>query len=213
MSARLFSFALTGLLGLTAAAVAQTTPPAAPAAAPATTPTQIRGTVAKFSDHTLAVKTREGAKVDITLKDPVTVRTVKKVKLSSIATGTYLGIATRGDAAGKPEAIEVLVFPEAMRGASEGHFPWGLEKDSMMTNAAVTGVATQKSGRDLTLTYKGTPITIHVPPKAPVVTFAPAQPSDLKPGRRVFAVAQKGADGTLTAAGVTVGTHGVNPPM
>ena len=211
MSARLFSFALTGLLGLTAAAVAQTTPPAAPAAAPPRV--EVRGSVAKFSPHTLTGTTREGTKADITLKDPVTVRTVKKVSLSSIANGAYLGIATRGDATGKPQAIEVLVFPETMRGASEGHFPWGLEKDSMMTNAAVTGVATQKSGRDLTLTYKGTPITIHVPPKTPVVTFAPAQPSDLKPGRRVFAVAQKAADGTLTAAGVTVGTHGVNPPM
>ena len=210
MSGRTLTLALAGVLSLAVAAVAQTTPPAAP---PATTPAQIRGTVARFSDHTLTVTTREGAKVDITMKDPVTVRTVRKVKLSSIATGAYLGIATRGDAAGKPQAIEVLVFPEAMRGASEGHFPWGLEKDSMMTNAAVTGVATQKSGRDLTLTYKGTPITIHVPPKAPVVTFAPAQPADLKPGRRIFTVAQKSADGTLTAAAVTVGTHGVNPPM
>jgi hypothetical protein len=63
------------------------------------------------------------------------------------------------------------------------------------------------------LTYKGSKITIHVPPKAPVVTFAPATAADLKLGRKVFVIARKDAEGHLSAASVTVATHGVNPPM
>jgi hypothetical protein len=57
------------------------------------------------------------------LNDPLTVSTVKKVDLADIKPNTYVGIATRGGANGEMTAIEVLVFPEAMRGAGEGHYP------------------------------------------------------------------------------------------
>jgi hypothetical protein len=83
----------------------------------------------------------------------------------------------------------------------------------MMTNAPVTGVASQKSGRDLTLTYKDGSVVIHVPTSAPVVTFVPATAADLKAGRKVFLAARQGADGSWSTGAVTVGTHGVNPPM
>jgi len=167
----------------------------------------------KLADHTLTVATREGPRVNVTLTDPLTVVTVKNVPLSSISNGTYVGIASRDDAKGTPQALEVLVFPETMRGAGEGHYGWDLAPGSMMTNAAVSGVAKKPAGRDLTLTYKDGSTTVHVPPKAPVVTFAPAARSDLKPGRKVFIIARKDASGNLAAGRLTVATHGVNPPM
>lgn len=74
-------------------------------------------------------------------------------------------------------------------------------------------------GRELTVGYKdkasGTDKTntIYVPPTTPIVTFAPATPADLKVGAKIFCIATKGADGKLSAARVTVGTHGVVPPM
>ena len=83
----------------------------------------------------------------------------------------------------------------------------------MMTNATVSAVVTAKSGRDLTLTYKDGTQQITVPPNVPIVTFAPAARTDLKPGAHVMFGAAKNADGKLTASSVTVGTHGVNPPM
>ena len=71
--------------------------------------------------------------------------TVKKFELADIKPGTYVGIATRTGANGELQAIEVLVFPEAMRGAGEGHYAWDLEPGSMMTNGTVTG----DGGRDI----------------------------------------------------------------
>ena len=41
-----------------------------------------------------------------------------------IVAGSTIGTATRNGPDGKPRAIEVLVFPEAMRGAGEGHYAW-----------------------------------------------------------------------------------------
>jgi hypothetical protein len=212
-------------------AFAQTTPmapaaapPAAPATmaaptAPAAPPTRIRGTIAGAAGSVLTVNGRDGQKVAITLKDPVTVVTVTKVKLADIAPNSYIGTATRTDKDGKLIALEVLVFPEAMRGAGEGFYPWDLQPGSMMTNGTVKGTVKATKGQELTVSYKdkasGTDKTntVLVPTSAPIVTFAPATAADLKVGAKVFLAAVKGADGTLTAARVTVGTHGVAPPM
>jgi len=176
-------------------------------------PTRIRGTITALNGQTLTVQTREGTKVDITLNDPLTVRTVKPVPLESVKEGTYVGIASRAGADGKAQAIEVLVFPDAMRGAGEGHYAWDLEPGSMMTNANVSAVVKANAGNTLTLTYKDGTTQIEVPPNAPIVTFAPAERSDLKPGERVMFGAAKAPDGTLKTSSVTVSTNGVAPPM
>jgi hypothetical protein len=164
-------------------------------------------------DQTLTVETRDGSTVDILLNDPLTVRTVRSLTLADLKQGTYVGIASRTEADGKAQALEVLVFPDAMRGAGEGHYGWDLQPGSMMTNANVTAVVEGKAGNDLTLSYKNGTQQITVPPNAPIVTFAPATRSDLQPGAGVMFSATKGDDGKLHAASVTVGTHGVNPPM
>ena len=134
----------------TLTARAQTTPPPPPAA-----PTRIRGTIVALAGNTLTVNSRDGQKVEITLADPVTVATVKKVELSAIEANTYIGTATRTGADGKMTAIEVLVFPEAMKGANEGHYPWDLQPESMMTNATVSTVASASDGQTVKLEYKG----------------------------------------------------------
>ena len=105
------------------------------------------------------------------------------------------------------------MFPEAMRGAGEGHYAWDLEPGSMMTNGTVTGAVEAKSGRELSLTFKGGSNKISVPPGVPIVTFASADRADLKPGAPVMFGATKNAAGELAASRITVGTNGVAPPM
>lgn len=193
--------------------MAATAMPAIAQTAPPVPPTRVRGTITGLAGNTLSVDGRDGQKVEITLNDPVTVVTVKNVDLNAIKANDYVGIATRTGADGKQTALEVLVFPETARGASEGHFAWDLEPGSMMTNGTVKGAVTAASGRALTVAYKDSSITIDVPPNVPVVTFGPATREDLKPGAKVFCIATKNAEGKLTAARVTVGKDGVAPPM
>jgi hypothetical protein len=199
--ARLIPLALAACLGATAA-VAQNAPP-----------TRIRGTIAGLEGQTLSINTREGTKVDVLLNDPLTVATVKKVDLADIKPNAYVGIATRTGAGGELQAIEVLVFPEAMRGAGEGYYPWDLEPGSMMTNGTVTGTVDATAGRELSLSFKGSSNKILVPDGVPIVTFAPAERADLKPGAPVMFGATKNAEGKLAAGRVTVGKDGVAPPM
>ncbi len=201
MFARLLTLALAASL-LTVGALAQTA-----------APVRIRGTIAALRGQDMTIKTREGPTVDVLLNDPLTVRTVTRLKLADIKEGSYVGIASKTGADGKAEALEVLVFPEAMRGAGEGHYAWDLQGGSMMTNANVSAIVTAKSGNELTLTYKGGAQQIIVSPKVPIVTFAPATKADLKPGARLITSAAKNADGKLATGSVTVATHGVSPPM
>jgi hypothetical protein len=46
-----------------------------------------------------------------------------------------------------------------------------------------------------------------------VVSYSPAERSELKPGAPIFVVAQRQPDGTLTAPRVNVGLNGQIPPM
>jgi len=190
---------------LVAPSLAQTPPTAAP--------TRVRGTVEKLDGQTLAIKTREGPVTTIALAPNFTVNGVVKKELSGIKEGDYLGVASLKGTDGKLHALEVLIFPEAMRGTGEGHFPWDLQPESLMTNAAVAGVAAAPTGRTLKLAHKGQETEIVVGPEAPIVTFQPADASLLKPGAAVFLTAQKQPDGTLTAARVTAEKDGVKPPM
>jgi hypothetical protein len=83
----------------------------------------------------------------------------------------------------------------------------------MMTNGTVTGAVQATSGRELSMSFKGDTNKIIVPPSVPIVTFAPAERSDLKPGAPVMFGATKNTEGKLAASRVTVGKDGVAPPM
>jgi hypothetical protein len=182
-------------------------------APPASSPTRVRGTVEKLDGQNLAVNTREGPVATIALAPNFTVNGIVKKDLADIKQGDYVGVASTKGTDGKLHALEVLIFPEAMRGAAEGQFPWDLQPESVMTNAAVAGIAAAPTGRTLKLAYKGQESEIVVGPDAPIVTFQPADASLLKPGATVFIVAQKQSDRTLTAARVTAEKDGVKPPM
>ena len=175
---------------------------------------RVRGTVEKVDGSTIVVKSREGQDLTIKLADNLTVSGVVKRSLDDVKAGTYVGIAALPQPGGTLKALEVLIFPEAMRGAGEGHYPWDLMPESNMTNAGVTDVVTRNDGRSLTLKYKDGEKTILVPTDVPVVTFLPGDRSEIKPGAKIFiGAAQRQPDGTLQAARIAVGRDGLTPPM
>lgn len=176
-------------------------------------PTPLRGTVDRLDGPVLHLTTREGQRVSVTLAEPVAVSAVVRKSLADIKANDYVGVAAVKGTDGKFHAQEVLIFPEALRGAGEGQRPWNLTSGSTMTNASVAQVASAPSGRTLRLVYKTGETEIEVPPEAPVVTLAPGDKSLLKPGAAVFMVARRHADGSFSASRVTAEKDGVKPPM
>lgn len=177
------------------------------------TPTRLRGSIAAIDGNTATIATREGATVAVKLADNWSVMLVSPVNMADIKENSFVGIASLKGPDGTLSALEVLVFPEAARGSNEGHYPWDLQPESMMTNATVTTVASATDGQTLTLKYKDGTQTIKVKPGTPIVTFAPGDKADAKVGAKVFLGAAKAADGSLTAGRLLVGKDGLTPPM
>jgi len=182
-------------------------------AAAQTTPARLRGAITAIDGKTVTIATREGATAVVKLADNWTVTLVVPANLADIKPGTFVGVASLGSDADRT-ALEVLVFPDAMKGSNEGHYPWDLQPNSMMTNATVATVAGVADGQTLKLDYKdGGTQTIKVKPGTPIVTFQPGDRADAKVGAKVFVGAQKAADGSMTAARLNVGKDGLTPPM
>jgi len=183
--------------------------------AQAPAPTQrIRGDVVALDGLSLQVKSRSGETLAIKLADNYVVTAVVKIDVTAIKAGAFVGTATVPQPDGTLTSLEVLVFPESMRGSNEGHYPWDLKPGSMMTNATIVDVTSSGQGsRRMTLKYKDGEKSIVVPEDVPIVTFEPGEKSMLVPGAHVLLTATKQPDGSLTAARVAVGKNGLVPPM
>jgi hypothetical protein len=173
---------------------------------------RVRGAVKALEGNVLVVDTREGGVARITLAPNYTVAAVIPATLADAKPGTFIGTAAAGPKE-KLRALEVLIFPEAMRGTGEGFYPWDLVPESTMTNGTIEAEVTGGDGRMLTVVAKGEKLQVTVPPNTPIVTFIPGDAAMLKPGTKVFVGAQKAADGTLSAARVNAGKDGLTPPM
>jgi hypothetical protein len=174
---------------------------------------RVRGTIEAVSGNTLLVRTREGAPAQIALTEKTAYSGVKRLQLSDIGPGSYVGAAGRPLAGGNVEALAVLVFAEAARGTGEGQRDYDLLPGSNMTNATVTAAVSSTSGRDLDVNFQGKTVKINVPATTPIVTLTPALASDATPGLAVVVFALRDAAGKFTANRVIVEKDGVKPPM
>jgi hypothetical protein len=188
-------------------------------AAPASPTVRLRGTIEKIDATSLTLKERSGEVITLVRPADMDVTEVFEIALADIKPGSYVGTAAMPQADGSQMAIEVLVFPESMRGAGEGHRPWDLQPQSTMTNATVADLAAAPTsvagGQKLVLKYKDGEKTVIVPLGAPVVTFKPGKLDEkvlMVPGAKVMITAQE-KDGKPTALRTVVGRNGFAPPM
>jgi hypothetical protein len=184
----------------------------APVVAQQTAPVRVRGRIEAIEGSVISVLTREGQHLQLALDPATRLSAVRPVDTDAIKPGTYIGAAGTPTADGV-KALEVMVYREERRGTDEGHRDWDLAPGSSMTNATVAAVTRVENGRSLELTYPGSSLKLTLPDNVPIVTFAPADASDLKVGAALFAVAAPAADGSLRATSVTIEKNGVKPPM
>ena len=173
----------------------------------------VRGIVVSLEGSMLTLKTREGTDATIKLADNPRVVSMVKASIADIKPGVYIGTSSVPRQGSTSRALEIHILPEALRGAGEGDYPWDLAPGSSMTNGTVNSPVESVDGLTITVSYKGGERKVTIQPDTAVVTYGPADKSDIKPGVPVFVFARKQADATLTAGFVTVGKNGVAPPM
>jgi hypothetical protein len=238
MLAALFGSTLAALFGSILAATTILTTPAMAAVQNE----RIRGTIKASDQHSVTVQTPQGKEVKVSLNDATKYVTVAKSNLSKVATGSFIGTATKG-AGASLVALEVVIFPPSLRGMGEGHYAWDELPDttmaggarvsssmtngtvettspggpkpkvnSKMTNGAVQSATEQGGAKRITVTYNGGQQTILVPPTAPIVAFLPAERPAVTTGAHVFIKASDDG-GKATADFVAIGQDGLTPPM
>ena len=183
------------------------------AAALAQDTVRVRGAIESIDGSTYLIKARDGAELKVALADKAQIAAVVKASLADIKQGLFVGVTAVPQAGGSLSAVEVHIFPEAMRGTGEGHYSWDLRPQSTMTNANIDQVVTAVDGQTLTLKYKDGEKKIFVGADTPIVAYVRGDNNDLKPGAKVFIAAVKQPDGTLQGRAWRVGRDGVTPPM
>jgi hypothetical protein len=203
---------------------------------------RIRGTVSSVSADTLAVHTTSGEDVSIMLGGNTKYLQVEKASLGDIEKDSYIGTATKS-VGSMLVALEVVIFPPAMKGTGDGHYAWDTLPDttvsgggktaSMMTNGNVAAVATSAPapGVNSTMTNGNVAattskdgakeLTVAYKGGQQTIIVPPTAPIvTFKPG--AMSDVTKGAsvfinamkdEGKITANAVAVGMNGVKPPM
>src|SRR5674476_245551 len=97
-------------------------------------PLRVRGSIEQVDGAVLSIKSREGDTVKVKLADDAKVVAMVKASLADIKPGSFVGSTAMPDADGHWKAVEVHIFPEAMRGTSEGDRPFDHRPKSTMTN-------------------------------------------------------------------------------
>ncbi|MEO8318033.1 MAG: hypothetical protein ABJA75_19915 [Bradyrhizobium sp.] len=176
-------------------------------------PSRVRGTIEAVDGDMLAVKSRAGEDVKLHMTGDIRIVGITRIALSDIKVGSFIGTTTVPGPDGANDAVEVHVFPEAMRGTGEGSRPYDLRPNSTMTNATVDQSVVGNDGHTLNIKYKDGEKKVVVSAETPVVTYVPADKSDLKPGAKVIAFMKKLPDGSFETNRVSVGRDGLTPPM
>lgn len=183
-------------------------------AALAQQPGRIRGQIEKTDGAMLALKTRDGAMLDVKLAGDVRVSALVKASLTDLKADTFIGVAGLPQADGSIQAFSIHIFLPAQRGVvPDRHGPWDARPNSTMTNAYLGTIAAGKDGETLTVKYKDGEKKIIVTPQTVIAAVAPGNKDELKAGTPIIIMASdKQADGSVLAKTIYVGRN-LEPAM
>jgi hypothetical protein len=172
----------------------------------------LRGTLASVRGPALVIRTTAGGRTSVLLTAETKIDAATPVSLTTLGGGEYVAAVATG-----PDTHlvgrDVTIFPPAMRGTGEGHYPWDLGPHTTMTGATIASDRKLKRGRRLLLRYNGGMILrMFVPPEARAARISRGSRSELRPGAKVFVIAVAHGQ-RLDAIRIIVGMHGIMPPM
>jgi hypothetical protein len=173
---------------------------------------RINGTIDQVEGNTLFIKA-EGGPLTLKLADNAVIVGVMKASAADIKAGDYVATGGVPLPDGTQKAVELRIFPDAMRGQGDGHRPgWPGAPNGTMTNGAVGDAVTSVNGPVLTVKYKDGEKKIIVGPTVPVSRFVIADKTELTAGKAInVAAATKNPDGTFSTARVDVDRGGLLP--
>ncbi|TNC13403.1 metal ABC transporter permease [Methylobacterium terricola] len=103
---------------------------------------RLRGTIERVEAETVTIRTRAGATETVRLVPGTRVAQLAPASLDQVKDGSFIGTAAKAGAkpGDPPVALEVLIFPESLRGAGEGHYPWDRLPDGAASGPVETSM-------------------------------------------------------------------------
>jgi hypothetical protein len=173
---------------------------------------RLRGTITKVDGDSMMLKISNGEEAKLSLTANARIVAVVKASMADIKENTFLGSAAMPQPDGTQKALEVHIFPEAMRGTGEGHRPYTTPGSTMTNGTAAGATVAGVDGATITVKYKDGEKKIVVPPNVPIVRYEIGGASDLKAGAAFTVLAAtKKPDGSYEAPRINVGRDGTVP--
>lgn len=147
----------TVLAMLAACSAPEPTPPVAEVVDASSSTVRVRGIVQSVTDGSLTVQTYDGRTVAVPVAATTRFVWVVASSLSTLKDGDFVGTATTGPKTAL-RSLELVIFPESMRGTGEGHYEWdvpgvvasrgsgGSVVSSAMTNGTVENQSAMTNG-------------------------------------------------------------------
>lgn len=166
---------------------------------------RVRGTVQAVTADMLTVQTYDGKTVTVPLDGKTGYAWVVPSSLSTLKNGDFIGTATTGPKTAL-RAVEVVIFPESMRGTGEGHYDWDVPGvvaakggDSAASSAMTNGTVDSQSAMT-----NGT-VTVQSAMTNGTVTGGAATSGGSSSGDKMLAVSYKGGSVNVAVpAGVPI---------
>jgi hypothetical protein len=162
-------------------------------------------TVEKLDGQDLTIKTHSGKTITLTLPEGVNLVRSRPVTVADVKPGQFIGCTAVEGPDGKLHAKEIHILPESMRGAGEGHYPWGDTPKTTMTNGNIEQLTGVTDGSVIKVSYKGGQSEIQIQPGTPVTQIEVAGRDALKPGTPIVLFARKNPDGSVTPRFINIG--------
>ncbi len=173
--------------------------------------TRTRGVVQAIAADSVTLQTYDGKPATVPIDTKTGFAWVVKSDLASLKDGDFIGTATTGpDTALR--AVELVIFPESMRGSGEGHYAWdvpgvvaaaggGNAGSSAMTNGTVQGQSAMTNG---TVQGQSAMTNGTVQPQS-AMTNGTVTGAAGRPGEKTLTIAYKGGKAqVLVPAGTPV---------
>lgn len=190
---------------------------------------RVRADVVAFEDETLQLRAEEGSLLRVKLAPGARIMLESRVDLSAVTPGVFVGTTSSPQADGSLRAVQIRIFPEALRGTGEGHrIMSGSAGNTMtnatvatvgkpvppantMTNATVSKLSDAGTLRSMTLSFKDGEKQVSIPPEVVVIKAEMAERKQLVPGAHIVLSISTQPDGSLSTDRITVGKAGSTP--
>jgi len=116
------------------------------------TPKNLRGTITEVSGDGFTVESAtDGSSHRVTISDNTRLAAVSDSSLDEIEKGTFIGTANLPGEDGQPaKALEMVIFPDSMKGTGEGDYPWDMPRGAAKGGSGGEKLGGSGSGSTMT---------------------------------------------------------------